>query len=363
CVRFGEILAGDDALKGFERGYHSQIGTPFTEPVNSKFIGNTIEICPVGALTSATYRFRARPWDNRQSQSVCPHCGCGCAMQLNVRGNDLVRTRPREHPEVNDIWLCDKGFFGYEFVTSAERVTTPLVRREGALREASWEDALDRVARSLRAAPPERIGVMGGARTTNEDNYLLLRLFRGIVGTNHIDFRTETAHPQPAARAPWGLDISIADVERADAIVLAGCDLTEEYPIIWLRVKKAIDRGVPLIIVNPWALEILDAVDRLRAACGGAGLGLLRGRGNSGGAQALGLLPDMLPGYRPLSDAAARSAVESVWGRRVPTIPGQTVRGMCEAARAERLEALNVVGADPATDYPDAGAWPEARRP
>ena len=126
CVRFGEILAGDDALKGFERGYHSQIGTPFTEPVNSKFIGNTIEICPVGALTSATYRFRARPWDNRQSQSVCPHCGCGCAMQLNVRGNDLVRTRPREHPEVNDIWLCDKGFFGYEFVTSAERVTTPL---------------------------------------------------------------------------------------------------------------------------------------------------------------------------------------------------------------------------------------------
>ena len=434
CVRFGEILAGDDALKGFERGYHSQIGTPFTEPVNSKFIGNTIEICPVGALTSATYRFRARPWDNRQSQSVCPHCGCGCAMQLNVRGNDLVRTRPREHPEVNDIWLCDKGFFGYEFVTSAERLTAPLVRRDGVLREATWEDALDRVAQALRAAPPERIGVMGGTRTTNEDNYLLLRLFRGIVGTNHIDFRIETAHPQPAARAPWGLDGSIADVERADAIVLAGCDLTEEYPIIWLRVKKAIDRGVPLIIVNPWALEIarwarhslvhrwgaegllldalaglvapeaaagaaqvpadqiraaaaavagarrplvlvgrtalerpdgleiLDAVDRLRAACGGAGLGLLRGRGNSGGAQALGLLPDMLPGYRPLSDAAARSAVESVWGRRVPTIPGQTVRGMCEAARAERLEALYVVGADPATDYPDAGAWAEARR-
>src|SRR5205807_9009046 len=258
--------------------------------------------------------------------------------------------------------------------------------------------------------------------------------FRGIVGTNHIDFRTETAHPQTSARAPWGLDGSIADVERADVIVLAGCDLTEEYPIIWLRVKKAIDHGASLIIVNPWeleiarwarhslvhrwgaegillealaglvapeaataavqvpadqiraaaaavsgarrplvlvgrtalerpdGLEILGAVDRLRAACGGAGLGLLRGRGNSGGAQALGLLPDMLPGYRPLSDAAARSAVEAVWGRRVPTIPGQTVRGMCEAARAERLEALYVVGADPATDYPDAGAWAEARR-
>ena len=433
CVRFGEILAGDDALKGFERGYHSQIGTPFSEPVNSKFIGNTMEICPVGALTSATYRFRARPWDNRHAQSVCPHCGCGCATQLNVRGNELVRTRPREHPEVNDIWLCDKGFFGYEYVNSAERLTVPLVRRDGALREATWDEALDRVAAALRA-PGERTGVMGGARTTNEDNYLLLRLFRGIVGTNHIDFRTETAHPQPAAGAPWGLPIAIAEVERADAIVLVGCDLTEEYPIIWLRVKKAIDRGARLIIVNPWALEIarwaphsltsrwgaegilldalaggasaevaaaragvraeqiqaaaaalagagrrlvlvgrlalerpdapdvIAAVERLRAAGGGADVGLLRGRGNSGGAQALGLLPDMLPGYRSLGDARARAGVESVWGRPISPIAGRTVRGMLEAARAGALDALYVVGADPATDYPDAGAWAAARQ-
>jgi NADH-quinone oxidoreductase subunit G len=433
CVRFGEIVAGDDALKGFERGYHSQIGTPFSEPVNSKFIGNTIEICPVGALTSATYRFRARPWDNRHVESVCPHCGCGCATQLSVRGGEVTRARPREHPEVNDIWLCDKGFFGYEFVNSPERLTVPLVRRDGALRETTWEDALARVAAALRSAAPERIGVMGGARTTNEDNYLLLRLFRGIIGTNHIDFRTETAHPHPATRAPWGLDIAIADVERADAIVLVGCDLTEEYPIIWLRVKKAIDRGAALIIVNPWALEIarwarfslvhrwgaeevlldalagttspeaaaeasgvpadhiraaaaalagagrrlvlvgrtalerpdghdvLAAVDRVRAACGGADLGLLRGRGNSGGAQALGLLPDMLPGYRPLSDDRARAQVESAWGRPVPGAEGRTVRGMLEAARAGALDVVYVAGADPAADYPDAGAWAGAR--
>jgi NADH-quinone oxidoreductase subunit G len=229
CVRFGEIIAGDDALKGFERGYHSQIGTPFTEPVNSKFIGNTMEICPVGALTSATYRFRSRPWDNEHVKSVCPHCGCGCATTLNVRGGQVTRTRPRESPEVNDIWLCDKGFFGYEFVNSPERLTAPLVRRDGALHEATWEEALDRVASALRAAAPQAVGVMGGTRTTNEDNFLLLHLFRGVLGTNSIDFRTETAHPLPAGRAPWGLDITIADVERADAIVLLGCDLTEEY--------------------------------------------------------------------------------------------------------------------------------------
>jgi len=434
CVRFGEIIAGDDALKGFERGYHSQIATPFMEPVVSKFIGNTMEICPVGALTSATYRFRSRPWDVRTVKSICPHCGCGCATLLSVRGDDLARTRPREHPEVNDIWLCDKGFFGYEFVRSPERLTSPLVRRDGVLREASWDEALDRVAASLRAAPPDEVGVIGGARSTNEEDYLLLRLFRGVVGTNNIDFRTETAYPQPGAVMPWGLDVSIAGVEHADAIVLVGCDLTEEYPIIWLRVKKAVDRGARLIIVNPWELEIarwashtlthrrgseaallaalagrmtpeegaaasgarpdrirdaalalknatyplilagstaleqpeaglvLAALDGLRAACGGAPLGVLRGRGNSGGAQALGLLPDMLPGYRPLDDIGGREALEALWGRAIPPAPGRAVRGMLEAARAGALQVLYVVGADPAADYPDARAWEEARR-
>jgi NADH-quinone oxidoreductase subunit G len=433
CVRFGEIIAGDDALKGFERGYHSQIATPFMDPVESKFIGNTMEICPVGALTSATYRFRSRPWDVRSVESICPHCGCGCATRLSIRGDDLARTRPREQPDVNDLWLCDKGFFGYEFVTSPERLTVPLVRRDGALREASWDEALARVAEALCSAPPEQTGVVGGARSTNEENYLLLRLFRGIIGTNNIDFREDTAHPQPTSAVPWGLDVSIAEVERADAIVLVGCDLTEEYPIIWLRVKKAIDRGASLIIANPWDLEISrwaahslihrrgteaallaalagrapveDAAavtgaraDGLRAAAASVGraatvlvlagrtaleqpeagpllrelealsgrpgtmLGILRGRGNSGGAQVLGVLPDMLPGYRSLADAEARAAVEDIWGCRIPTTPGKTVREMLGAARAGVLTTLYVVGADPASDYPDARAWEEARQ-
>ncbi len=434
CTRFGEIIAGDDALKGFERGYHSQIASPFMEPVNSKFIGNTIAICPVGALTSATYRFRARPWDTRRVRSVCPHCGCGCATELDVRGEDLARTRAREHREVNDVWLCDKGFFGYEFVRSPDRLTVPLVRENGELREVSWNRALAHVVAALRSTPPDGIGVIGGTRSTNEEDYLLLRLFRGIVGTNSIDFRADTAHPQPAAAAPWGLDIPIADVERSDVIVLVGCDLTEEYPIIWLRVKKAVDGGARLIIANPWKLEIsrwashsmtcrwgteavvlgafagrespegaagvtgtdaghlrsaaealggaarplilvgrtaleqpgaadvLAAVDGVRAACGNAAVGILRGRGNSGGAQMLGLLPDLLPGYRPLADATARAALEAVWGRPIPSAPGRTVRGMLEAARAGALGILYVVGADPATEYPDARAWEEARK-
>ncbi|HEV2356347.1 MAG TPA: NADH-quinone oxidoreductase subunit NuoG [bacterium] len=440
CVRFGELVAGDDALKGFERGYHSQIATPFMEPVESKFIGNTIAICPVGALTSATYRFRSRPWDIRQHESVCAHCGCGCATTLDVRDNDLTRTRAREHPEINDVWLCDKGFFGYEFTGSRDRLRTPLVRDGGALRDATWDEALDRVAEAVRRTPSDRIGVIGGARGTNEDAYLLTRVFRGIVGTNSIDFRDDTAFPLPAAEAPWGLGRPISDVEHADVIVLLGCDLTEEYPIIWLRVKKAVDRGARLVIANPWALEIarwarhnityrrgsepailealagggapppdggrpdgasrasdvdaaalrdvaalLAAAERplvlaghtaleqpegravvaslhaLGAAYPAVTTGLLRGRGNAGGAQSLGVLPDLLPGYRPLADAAARASVEAVWGRPIPAAPGRTVREMLAGARDGRVVMLYVVGADPATSYPDAAAWRAAR--
>jgi NADH-quinone oxidoreductase subunit G len=433
CVKFGEIIAGDDALKGFERGYHSQIGTPFMEPVESKFIGNTIGICPVGALTSQTYRFRSRPWDNRHAQSVCPHCGCGCAATLDVRGNDLARMRAREHPEVNDIWLCDKGFFGYEFVGSADRLRTPFVRDGGSLREAAWDEALERVAAALRAVPPEQIGVIGGAGGTNEDAYLLTRLFRGVVGTNSIDFRADTAFPQPASQAPWGLGRAISDVERADVIVLLGCDLTEEYPIVWLRVKKAVDAGAHLVIANPWMLEVArwarlnvtyrrgaepavlrvlggqGSADDASAASGAAAavlqeaaalfaaakrpfvlagrtaleqpegaavaaglaalrssrpdvtVSLLRGCANAGGAQLLGVLPDMLPGYRPLADASARASMEAVWGRPVPASAGRTVREMLAAAREGNLRLLYVVGADPAVTYPDAGAWRAAR--
>ena len=316
---------------------------------------------------------------------------------------------------------------------SPERLRTPLVRRDGALVEATWEDALDRIAGTLRDTPGDAVGVLGGTRSTNEDNYLLLRLFRGTVGTNSIDFRTDTAHPLPTSDAPWGLPGSIADVERADAIVVVGCDLTEEYPIIWLRVKKAVDRGARLVIANPWQLEIarwathsmthragteaallaalggqapvdeasavtgvpadalraaqqalagaarplvligrgafersgaadvLRALDAMRSALPALESGLLAGRGNSGGAQVLGLVPDMLPGYRPIEDAQARAAIEAAWGRPIPPSPGRTARGMLEAARAGGLRVLYVVGADPALDYPDAQAWAEAR--
>ncbi|TMJ04713.1 MAG: NADH-quinone oxidoreductase subunit NuoG [Bacillati bacterium ANGP1] len=256
CVRFGELVAGDDALKGFERGFHTEINTPFTLPVESKFIGNTIAICPVGALTAKTYRFAARPWDNQTVPSVCTLCGVGCAVEFDVRGGAITRTRAREQPAINDIWLCDLGFFGHNYVHHSERLRTPLIRRDGGLVETTWDEALDVVARRLRAASPSRVAMLGGARLTNEDAYVAGRFFRSVVGTNHLDHRTDATPDGASLQAPWGMASSIAEVGDADTIVLAGCDITEEYPIIWLRMKRAVDRGAAIIAITPKALEI-----------------------------------------------------------------------------------------------------------
>jgi NADH-quinone oxidoreductase subunit G len=256
CVRFGEVIAGDDALKGFERGFHSEINTPFTLPVESKFIGNTIAICPVGALTARTYRFVSRPWDNRRVSSICTHCGVGCAVYFDVRDNAIMRTQARESHDVNDVWLCDLGFFGHGYVAHGDRLTQPLIRREGGLTPASWDEALDLVARKLAAARPGRTALLGGARMTNEDAYVAARVFRTVVGTTHLDCRIDAGRESPSLDVPWGMTLPIADLATRDLAVLVGCDLTEEYPVLWLRLKQAVDRGAPIIALTPKALEI-----------------------------------------------------------------------------------------------------------
>ncbi|HEU5298965.1 MAG TPA: NADH-quinone oxidoreductase subunit NuoG [bacterium] len=260
CVRFGEIIAGDDALKGFERGFQTEVNTPFTMPVESKFIGNTIAICPVGALTARTYRFVARPWDNHRVSSVCTHCGVGCAVYFDVRGNAIMRTQARESPDVNDVWLCDLGFFGHGYVAHPDRLTQPLIRREGGLTPASWDEALDLVARKIAAARPGRTALLGGARMTNEDAYVAARVFRTAVSTTHLDCRLDARPGSPSLDVPWGMTTPIADLATRDAVVLVGCDLTEEYPVLWLRLKQAVDRGASVIALTPKALEIGRAV-------------------------------------------------------------------------------------------------------
>lgn len=260
CVRFGEIVAGDDALKGFERGFHSEINTPFTLPVRSKFIGNTIGICPVGALTAKSYRFIARPWDNTPVASTCTLCGVGCAVEFDVRGGTIARTRPSEDPAVNDIWLCDLGFFGHSFVHHESRLHRPLIRREGGFVEATWDDALALIVSRLERSSGPRVAMLGGARLTNEDAYVATRFFRSVVHTAHLDHRVDALGRSPDLRVSWGMTSAIEDLARADCFLLVGCDITETYPVLWLRMKQAVDLGATLITVGTRALEIEPSV-------------------------------------------------------------------------------------------------------
>jgi len=430
CVRFGELIAGDDALKGFERGFYSEINTPFTLPVQSKFIGNTIGICPVGALTAKTYRFVARPWDNAGVPSVCTHCGVGCAVYFDVRDGVIVRTRPREQPAINDVWLCDLGFFGHAYVGHRDRLRHPLVRREGNLVETTWDDALTFVAGRLRPGP--RVGVLGGARLTNEDAYVATRFFRTVVRTPHLDHRVDAPAGSPSAALPWGMTNSMADLAKADVILLVGCDVTEEYPVLWLRIKHAVDGGAKLIVVTPKGLEVhrfithhlvhrfgeggvvvdalaratwdpappdgtvggvdqsairaaatvlarssrpvvlmgklaLDAPDGwatvrvMEAICRrwGTTVNVLRGKGNAFGATLAGFVPNLGPGGQPL--AAVREQLEAVWGAPVEVASGIAASAMIDAATQGSLDALYVIGADPATDIADHSRWIAAR--
>src|SRR3990170_4578706 len=288
CVRFGEIVAGDDALKGFERGFTSEINTPFTLPVESKFIGNTIAICPVGALTSRTYRFRARPWDNEPVASTCTHCGLGCAVWHDVRSGEILRTRAREEPAVNDIWLCDLGFFGHDYLGASDRLTSPLIRRNGRLEEATWDEALDLVAAKLQESQARgagRVAFLGGRRLSNEDAFLAARFFGEVVGTPHRDHRVDATSGSASLRVTWGLRASIEEIAQGDVFVLIGCDLTEEYPVLWLRMKTAVDRGAALVSIHAKRLEIhrhirhehLVRYDHLAAAVRDLAAALARG--------------------------------------------------------------------------------------
>lgn len=173
CTRFGDLIAGDHALEFIDRGYRTEVGTPDGKPAESKFIGNTIKICPVGALTSQVYRFRARPWDNDSTDSTCTLCPVGCSMILDSRDGEIMRTRSRENKEVNDIWMCDKGWFGYEFSDQQERLDKPLIRRNDKMEIASWEEAIALIASKIHDAKPHgRLAALGGNPLTVEENFL-----------------------------------------------------------------------------------------------------------------------------------------------------------------------------------------------
>lgn len=249
CTRFSNQVAGDPMIDLVERGALQQVGTGEGDPFQSYFSGNTIQICPVGALTSAAYRFRSRPFDLVSSPSVCEHCAGGCATRTDHRRGKVLRRLAAEDPEVNEEWICDKGRFAFRYAQRPDRLTTPLVRgADGVLAPASWPEALEAAAAGLTAARG-RAGVLTGGRLTVEDAYAYAKFARVVLDTNDIDFRARVHSAEEteflaAAVAGTGKDldgtgVTYTSLEAAPAVLLVGIEAEEEAPGVFLRLRKA----------------------------------------------------------------------------------------------------------------------------
>jgi len=405
CTRFSLQIAGDPFIDLLERGSDQQIGTSEEVPFQSYFSGNTVQICPVGALTGASYRFRARPFDLRSTDSICEHCSSGCAQRTDWRRGKVTRRLSGNDPEVNEEWNCDKGRWAFHYATQTDRLTAPLIRNaDGVLEEASWPEALERAAQGLTEAVDRGgVGVLPGGRLTEEDAYAYAKFARVALGTNDVDARARPVSDEEsqflaahvAGQTPQ--HVCFTDLETAPAVLLAGLEPEEESPIVFLRLRKGTRAGSTSVFsIAAVASRGLDKLDGTLVPCvpGGEGvaLGALPGdvvdalgaegaivlvgerlAGSPGGLSAAaalaaetgaklawvprrageraavdtGALPTLLPGARPVADAAARARVESLWGP-VPERPGRDVDAILAAAADGSLAALVVGGVDPA---------------
>ena len=379
CTRFAEQIAGDPMLELLERGAKQQVGVAPDQPFDSYFSGNTIQICPVGALTSSLYRFRARPFDLVSTPTTCEHCSSGCSLRTDVRRGVITRRLAWDDAEVNEEWNCDKGRFAFVY-TYEGRITSPLVREDGQLRPASWPEALDVAARGLAAARG-RAGVLTGGRLTREDAYAYAKFARVAMGTGDIDFRARVSSDEEAqflasSVAGKSLGPTYADLDRAPVVLLVGLEPEDESPIIFLRLRRAArqdclrvvalspvrtrgtdkmnarwspclpgaeasalqriasgqaDPELRELLATPGAVILVG--ERVAAVPGalsqaaalaeatGAQLGWVPRRAGERGALDAGALSGLLPGGRPADDPRAREEVAAVWGVEPSSLP------------------------------------------
>ncbi|WP_229071794.1 NADH-quinone oxidoreductase subunit G [Actinoplanes sp. DH11] len=408
CTRFSEEIAGDKFIDLMDRSSGEQInvyrddffggeGTGDGQagedegdvPFNSYFSGNTIQICPVGALTGEQYRFRARPFDLVSSPSACEHCAAGCSQRADHRRGKVLRRLAGDDPAVNEEWNCDKGRWGFRYTTATDRITTPLLRdpASGRLREASWSEALLAAAEGLRDARERGVGVLPGGRLTVEDAYAYAKFARVVLGTNDIDFRARpirSSGSSPAtteeadflAASVAGItDVTYEAVENAPSVLIVGLEPEEECPILFLRLRKGhLKRKLTVTAVSPYlsrGLEKLGAAlvaavpgdearllntdpavagalsapgsvlivgERLATVPGGlsaaaalarrtgARLAWVPRRAGDRGALDAGCLPNLLPGGRPVTDVAARAELSLAWRVEAGVLPSTAGR-------------------------------------
>ena len=257
CTRFADEIAGDAFIDLLERGAQQQVGISEDTPFDSYFSGNTVQICPVGALTNARYRFRARPFDLVSVPTICEHCASGCALRTDIRRGEVQRRLAGDDPQVNEEWNCDKGRFAFPYLTE-ERITHPLVRDEGGqLRTASWPEALAMAADALSAAAGSA-AVLTGGRLSAEDAYAYSKFARTILKTDDVDFRARPASDEEAAFLGSVVlgsgGPTYADLQSAPAVVLVAFEPEDESPIVFLRLRKAVTKGTTKVYaVAPWA--------------------------------------------------------------------------------------------------------------
>lgn len=272
CIRFQDEIAGEPVLGFADRGRGLEITTFDDPPFESNYSGNTIDICPVGALTSRDFRFTARVFELNDTPSVCQHCSVGCNMLLGERDNGIRRITPRENEAVNEIWLCDKGRFVHHFAHDAAskplpRLTTPMIRAETDLKPVSWYEALTFIANRLRPTLGEgggkTIAGLAGDRVSNEDLYLFQKLFREVLGSNHLDHRIGwsqwNAGDELVKNFGAGIGTNLGELGKGTTILVLGADPQNEQPIIRLRLSKAAKQGAHLIVANGRVTKLNDS--------------------------------------------------------------------------------------------------------
>ncbi|CAN2220834.1 NuoG NADH dehydrogenase/NADH,ubiquinone oxidoreductase 75 kD subunit (chain G) [Candidatus Nanopelagicaceae bacterium] len=391
CTRFSEQIASDPFITLNERGALQQVGIYENDPFKSYFSGNTVQICPVGALTGTSYRFRARPFDLVSTPSACEHCASGCDMRTDVRRGKTLRRLAGDDASVNEEWNCDKGRWAFKYVTALDRLAHPLVRNsEGVLVQASWPEALAAAAAGLKG---KRAAVLTGGRVTTEDAYGYSKFARIALHTNDIDYRARVTSDEERdflAAHVAGSSTTYRDIDVADQVALIAFEPEEESPIVFLRLNKnfkkrglkvtsvatkqsiAIDKlkadfikvapgaessavaalsltAKSVILVGERASEtpgLLSAVAAL-AAKTGSKLAYIPRRAGERGALEAGAIGNLLPGGRPVADAAARVDIAAAWGvESLPTAVGRTTSEIISALSQGELDSVVVGGVD-----------------
>jgi NADH-quinone oxidoreductase subunit G len=400
CTRFSDQIASDPFITLNERGALQQVGIYENKPFESYFSGNTVQICPVGALTGAAYRFRARPFDLVSTPSACEHCASGCDMRTDVRRGKTLRRLAGDDAAVNEEWNCDKGRWAFKYVTEVDRLKTPLIRgADGVLAPASWPEALAAAATGLKA---KRAAVLVGGRATYEDAYGYSKFARIALGTNDIDFRARVTSDEERdfiGAKIVGSSTTYRDIDIADHVVLVGFEPEEESPIVFLRINKQVRKRA--LKVSAVATKLSIGVEKLKAtfvkvAPGTEGValssleltpksiiligerasetaGLLSSvvaiadksgakfawiprRAGERGALEAGAIGSLLPGGRPVTDAAARVDIAAVWGvQNLPENIGRSTSEIFDALSTGALDAVVVGGLDP-LDLPNSAA-------